>query len=477
MVLFDRKSLDGIKTPAAYWNVRFQARRDESLEVRQGVVEPPTGSEDFGVMVTVFHKGGQGYCATSDLSLSGLQAAFDEALEWAKVSSQKSITEFSGELHSIYKGQYESPYVIDWLTQNLSQKLERLRAASETLRVDPRIVDWSASCVGTLTEMMFVSSTGSENLQTTRHLSPNLSATAFENNDTEVRSLHRSGITRQVGAELLDQIQLDTIGSTIGEEAIELLLSPNCPTQKLDLLLDADQMLLQIHESIGHPIELDRILGDERNYAGTSFVSKDMFGTYQYGSELLNVSFDPTYSGETASYGFDDEGMKTEKTMLIEKGILKRGLGGALSSSRIGVDGVACSRACSWNRPPIDRMANLNLEPGQSTMGEMIANIELGVLMKTNCSWSIDDSRNKFQFGCEYGRMIRNGELKEVVRKPNYRGISADFWRDLKMVGNASTMDAFGTPYCGKGEPNQAINVGHASPACVFSNVQVFGGE
>ncbi|MGD8931769.1 MAG: TldD/PmbA family protein, partial [Chromatiales bacterium] len=238
-----------------------------------------------------------------------------------------------------------------------------------------------------------------------------------------------------------------------------------------------NQMVLQIHESIGHPLELDRILGDERNYAGTSFVTLEMFGSYRYGSELLNVTYDPSRPEQLASYGFDDEGTPAERRYLIRKGILERPLGGAGSQARTGLPGVANARACSWNRPPIDRMANLNLEPDSSSLEQLIGSIERGILMEANRSWSIDDSRNKFQFGCELGRLIEQGELKGLVRNPNYRGISAGFWRNLAMVGDADTLQVGGTPNCGKGEPNQVIQVGHASPACVFRNVEVFGGE
>ena len=196
---------------------------------------------------------------------------------------------------------------------------------------------------------------------------------------------------------------------------------------------------------------------------------------------LLNVSYDPTRPEQLASFGFDDEGQPAQRTLLIERGILKRPLGGAVSLARAraqrpGMEGVATTRSASWNRAPIDRMSNLNIEPGSSTLEAMIASIELGVMMRTNVSWSIDDSRNKFQFGCEWGRMIRGGRLAEVVRNPNYRGISATFWRSLTGVGDAATVEVLGTPFCGKGEPNQAIRVGHASPACRFAGVEVFGG-
>jgi predicted Zn-dependent protease len=201
-----------------------------------------------------------------------------------------------------------------------------------------------------------------------------------------------------------------------------------------------------------------------------------MFGSYRYGSELLNVVFDPTRKEQLASYGFDDEGLPARRETLIEDGILVRGLGGASSQSRSGLSGVASARASSWNRPPIDRMANLNIEPGRSSFDAMVASVERGIYMETNSSWSIDDSRNKFQFGCEWARLIEDGELTTVVKKPNYRGLSATFWRSLRAVGDASTHQVLGTLFCGKGEPNQVIRVGHASPACLFGDVDVFGG-
>jgi predicted Zn-dependent protease len=245
----------------------------------------------------------------------------------------------------------------------------------------------------------------------------------------------------------------------------------------MDLLLAPDQMVLQIHESIGHPLELDRILGDERNYAGTSFVTADMFGSFRYGSELLDVTFDPTVTGELASYGFDDEGTAASRQYLIRNGVLERPLGGVVSQARAGLQGVANARACSWNRPPIDRMANLNVEPRDSTFDQLVGRVESGIYMRTNNSWSIDDSRNKFQFGCEYAQLIENGELTTVVRNPSYRGISSTFWRNLVGVGDRESFMVMGTPTCGKGELNQSIGTGHASPACLFTDVEVFGGE
>jgi predicted Zn-dependent protease len=306
---------------------------------------------------------------------------------------------------------------------------------------------------------------------------PSASVTAHADGDTIVRTLNGyRGICQQGGEEILARFGFAGSMRRIADEALELLAAPNCPSGPMDVLLAPDQMVLQIHESIGHPLELDRILGDERNYAGTSFVTPEMFGTYRYGSELLNVTFDPSRREELASFAYDDEGTKAEKVWLIRNGVLVAPLGGKLSQLRAAMPGTANARSSGWNRPPIDRMANLNVEPGASTLDAMIASIRRGVLMRTNVSWSIDDSRNKFQFGCEWGELIVEGRRTSVVKNPNYRGVSATFWRSLRAVGDKSTFEVHGTQYCGKGEPNQAVSCGHAAPACVFSGVEVFGG-
>ena len=304
-----------------------------------------------------------------------------------------------------------------------------------------------------------------------------LSATAQNQQDSQTRTNHgMRGHCFQAGAEFIEKYDIATEASQIANQAIELVEADQCPTEVTDLVLAPDQMMLQIHESVGHPLELDRILGDERNFAGSSFVHLEDFGSLQYGSKLMNIVFDPTVDNQLASYNFDDGGMPATKEYLIQDGVLVRGLGGIESQIRSGVPGFSNLRASSWNRIPIDRMANINLVPGQSTRDEIIKSVERGVYMESNRSWSIDDYRNKFQFGCEYGRMIENGQLTKVVKNPNYRGITNPFWRSLSMVGNQDTFEVFGTPNCGKGEPNQVERVGHASPLCKFDQIQVFGG-
>jgi predicted Zn-dependent protease len=466
-----------LRCDAEFWSLRLVDERAECYAVRKNVPQPPTLLSDRGAMLTAYADGGCGYAATSDLSPAGLQAALDRATSWARATAGRSLIDFRPLPRPAPRGAYSSPDV-DQPGRSQQEWYELLADESRHAGCDPRIVDWEATVEARTAEHRYMTSAGGEVVQRYRFVMPGLAVTAHANGDTQTRTLNGyRGLAQQGGESMLERFAFVGSGRRVADEALQLLLAPNCPSGAMDVLLMPDQVILQIHESIGHPLELDRILGDERNFAGTSFVTLDMFGTYRYGSELLNVTFDPTRPEELASYAFDDEGTPAEKAYLIRGGILERPLGGAISQARAGIRGVANSRADSWNRPPIDRMANINLEPGDAALEDMIGGIERGVLMSTNSSWSIDDSRNKFQFGCEWGQLIENGRLTTVVKNPNYRGISANFWRSLSKVGDASTVQVLGTPYCGKGEPSQVIRVGHASPACVFSAIDVFGGE
>ena len=459
-----------------FCSLRVVSETSHSLMVRQDVPQPPYIGEDTGAMLTVIHQGGLGYAATADLTSAGLREALERAMAWAERTRNAGMTDFSKIAMPHPRGEYQTPLRQDWDTLSLRAKLDLLQEASAQSKLDSRIVDWYAYLNYTRSKQSYFTSEGGEVEQVFHYLFPSIGATAYADADSQSRSLGGQGIARQGGLEILEHLNFREQGRRTAEEALELVAAPNCPEGAMDLVLAPDQMMLQIHESIGHPLELDRILGDERNYAGTSFVTLDMLGTYQYGSELLNVSFDPTPAGEFANYAYDDEGLEARKEYLIRHGILQRPLGGVLSQARSGLAGTANARADSWNRPPIDRMGNLNVEPGAHRFEDIVASVERGIFMQSNRSWSIDDSRNKFQFGCEWAQLIENGRLTKVVKNPNYRGISATFWRNLQAVGDAETFEVLGVPYCGKGEPNQIIRVGHAAPVCLFGGVDVFGG-
>ncbi len=474
-----------LSSDAVFFALRVVDEDSETVAVRKGVPQPFARRVDRGAMITVIDEGSYGYAATADLSRAGLQAALDRAHAWALATRSNSVIQFPVPADAAPRGRYASPH--DKPMPSRRELFAMVHAVDAAAQIDARVVDSLASVDVTVATHRYLTSHGGDVTQSYHFVLPNVQVTASDGRDTQTRSLagQYNGFCQQGGSEVFDRARFAGAGSQVAREAIELLEAPNCPSGRMDVLLMPDQMMLQIHESIGHPLELDRILGDERNFAGTSFVTLDMFGHYQYGSSLLNVSFDPSRAHQYASYAFDDEGEPAKRTLVIEDGILMRPLGGALSQARARhlqgehgtLEGTANARSSSWNRAPIDRMANLNIEPGTSALEDMIASVERGVMMKTNVSWSIDDSRNKFQFGCEWGRLIEDGQLTTVVKNPNYRGISATFWRSLKMVGDEGTYRVMGTPFCGKGEPSQVIRVGHASPACLFSQVDVFGAE
>ena len=429
-------------------------------------------SIDHGIMIEVLVGGQFGYYGTHDISYDAIKNATEKAYEQAYNASKYSIHKFTSDVRPKSVGSYKSNYSIKEVP--LDDLMDTLLKSNKTLKQSEKVVSAISMARVVDMDMRFVSTNGSDFQQNFMYVGPGFRVIAQDGNIVQSRSY--TDQCQQAGMENFNHDIVISKCEDLSKEVVELLTAEDCPTEKMDLVLHSDQMLLQIHESIGHALEVDRILGDERNYAGWSFVNLEDFGKLKYGSDLMNITFDPTIPEEFASYGFDDSGYKASKEFIIKDGVLLRGLGGLESQERSKIDGVANFRACSWNRPPIDRMANLNLEPGLSTFDEIINSVEKGIFMQTNRSWSIDDFRNKFQFGCEYAQLIENGEITKTVKNPNYRAISTPFWNSLKMVGNQDTFGVYGTPYCGKGEPNQGIRVGHASPTCLFENIEVFGG-
>ncbi len=463
--------------PADWVGIRLVREVSHTRSQRNGQLESDQRSQDQGAMVEVLVQGQLGYAATNRLTVEGLHEAATHAYQQAQAAAPWRIHTFDPSIRPQVFGRYQS---------RLQQPLDHLSSAEvhallshlcQTLQVSDQIVQATAQLTTQTVDTWLVSSSGTDILQQFSFLIPTYGAVAQDGAIVQTRTNHGHGDCFQGGWEQFTQDEaLWAAVQRTGEQAVELLTATDCPDLTTTLVLAPDQMMLQIHESIGHPLELDRILGDERNYAGGSFVKPSDFGTLQYGSEVLNVTFDPTVAAEFASYGFDDTGTRAERHYLIRNGVLQRGLGGLESQARLGVPGVASTRAASWNRPPIDRMANINVEPGDRTFEQIIGSIEDGVYMESNRSWSIDDQRYKFQFGCEYARRIRNGAWAETLRNPNYRATTPQFWHSLAQVGDRSTWEVYGTPFCGKGEPNQVIRVGHGAPVCAFEHIEVFGG-
>lgn len=471
------RALAQVRGMADWTAIRYHCETSQQRAARDGKPDSNRIEQTRGAMLEAMVDGQIAYAGTNDLSSAGIARAMERAVSAARAAGREKLFEFSVAQRPKASGRYSSPRELGPDRASLGELSELLLEATRRLKVSERIVSTEAAASISEVDSRYVSSNGSDIEQQFLYVASNFSATARDGGESQRRTMNGEvARCRQSGLEAFDREALFEGCERVGREATELLDAIDCPNGTRDLLLQPDQMYMQIHESIGHPLELDRILGDERNYAGWSFVRAEDFGTLQYGSRLMNVTFDPGVPGEFASYAFDDCGNAAAREYLIRDGVLLRGLGGLESQARLGQPGVANFRAASWNRAPIDRMANINLEPGETSLAEMIALSGRGIVMHANRSWSIDDYRNKFQFGCEYGQLIEDGRLTRVVKNPNYRGVTTPFWNSLKALGRREELQLFGSPYCGKGEPSQVIRVGHAAPPCLFSDVEVFGG-
>lgn len=471
------------KNKADFVAFKMISETTRDFTVRNGKPDTMHSYHDIGVLIEIMKNGHIGYGATSELTPQGIAQAFAKAERLTEVSAKIPIARFDLSVRPGSNGKFTSKRQTGLDQLSTSEIYDFLKKTSLKLKVNDKIITAAAEAMVIECRQKYMSSHGANFEQDFNIIVSAFSATAQDGAETQTRSLHGGrGICLQIGSEFFNLDKTLAECDQISSQALELLTAPNCPTETCDVILAPDQMLLQIHESIGHPLELDRILGDERNFAGWSFVQPEDFGTLQYGSSMMNVTFDPTASNEMASYQFDEVGNPAQKKHLIKDGVLQAGLGSLESQYRSGkvfakaIPGVANSRSSSWNRGPIDRMANINLEGGTHSLEQMISSIENGVLMEANRSWSIDDYRRKFQFGCEYAKQIKNGKIVGSYKNPNYRGVTVPFWKSLSALSTTDTVETYGSPYCGKGEPSQIIRVGHSSPYALFKNLEIFGG-
>jgi TldD protein len=281
------------------------------------------------------------------------------------------------------------------------------------------------------------------------------------------------GISAQAGWEYVEGLELEREAPRVAEQAVALLRAPECPAATTDVVIDAEQMALQVHESVGHPTELDRVYGTEAAYAGTSFLRPDDLGSLRYGSEHMNVTADPTSAGGLGTFGFDDEGVPARRVAVVERGLLTAFLTSRETAARIGSGAGGSMRADGWSRMPLVRMTNLHLEPQAGALEDLLADVDDGVYLETNRSWSIDDKRLNFQFGTQAAWEIRKGKLGRLLRDATYTGVTPDFWRSLQAVAGPEAWRMYGLTNCGKGQPGQHAHVSHGAAPARFRGVQV----
>jgi TldD protein len=459
----------------SYAEARHVATDSEDVLVRNGRVDHVDSDSVAGIGVRVRAGGGWGFAATRELTAGAVEQALARALAIA----ESQPTAPAGPLAPVQpaRGHWSCAYERDPLAVSLEDKLELLFAAEAALHGDPRIVRSEADCASRRVRSAFASNEGAACTQERVECGASLSAIAVAGDELQVRSYPSShgGSAACAGWEHVLAFDLVQHAPRVGAEAIELLTAPACPAGRATIVLDGDQLALQIHESIGHALELDRMLLGEAAYAGTSWVSAADLGALRYGSELLYITADATLPGGLGSFGWDDEGVAAARTPLIEAGVLRAALSDRQSAAEIGLErSGGCARADGFSRQPIVRMTNVSIEPGAAgTLDDLIADTGEGLYLETNRSWSIDDRRLQFQFGTEVAREIRGGELGRLLRNPSYAGVTPRFWGSLDAICSAPEWRLRGLGNCGKGEPGQLMRVSHGAAPARFRDVEV----
>jgi TldD protein len=461
----------------SYAEARHVDRRDEALAVRAGEVDEFAASSADGIGVRVRIGGGWGFAATRDVSAAGAEAALAQALALAEAQPTTPAAPLAPVPPA--RGHWASPHEVDPFDVALDDKLDVLFAAEAALRAegDDRVVRSVAALSAWRERKAFASTEGAACTQELVAIGAGLGAWATDGTELQVRSypISHGGLFAAAGWEHVLALDLAAHAPRVAAEAVELLSAPPCPEGVTTVVLDGEQLALQIHESIGHALELDRMLLYEASYAGTSWVRPQDAGSLRYGSEHLNITADATVPGGLGSFGWDDEGVPAARYPLIEAGILRATLSNRESAALAGLErSGGCARADGFTRQPIVRMTNVSIEPGAAgSLEDLIADTDDGLYLETNRSWSIDDRRLQFQFATEVAREIRGGRLGRLYRNPSYAGITPRFWGALDAVCDASEWRLWGLTNCGKGEPGQVMAVSHGAAPGRFRDVQV----
>jgi TldD protein len=458
-----------------YADVRRIARTHEHVTVRNGAVEAVAHGDEDGIGVRVRVGGAWAFAATGELSRPAAEAALARALEVARALPAAPALPLAPVEPA--RGHWSAACERDPFAVSLEDKLELLLEAESGLRGDRRIRRSTASSRAVRVTRAFASTEGAACTQEVVECGGGIAAAAVADGETQERSYPsgHGGNSALGGWEVVEALGLAAEAPRVAEEAVALLTAPECPSGLVTIVLHGEQLALQLHESIGHALELDRILGGEAAYAGTSWVRAEDLGGLRYGSELLAVTADATLPGALGSFAWDDEGVPARAYRLISDGLLVGFLSSRESAARIGLEeSGACMRADGFARQPIVRMTNVSLEPGEAgSLEDLIAATESGLYLETNRSWSIDDRRLHFQFGTEVAREIRGGELGRLYRKASYAGITPHFWASMDAVCAASEWGVWGLVNCGKGEPGQYAHVSHGTAPARFRDVQV----
>lgn len=465
-----------------YADVRVAEEERDLLNLRDRVVQRLARTTSAGVGVRVLRNGAWGFAALPEPSPENGARAARHAADIAAGVAVAQTEKVRLAEEEPQRGRYQTPVQVDPFTVSIEQRLADLEAALEVLRPDSDrspIKSTHADMRWHRTRKVFMSTTGSCTEQLLVFGGAGIKITAGDDRGTVQRSwpLDYQGGLSAAGYETIAELGLTEHAPRIRDEALALLRAPMCPAGRSTLVLDTPQLSMQIHESCGHPTESDRAVGDEISLAGASFLTPDKLGRFRYGSSLVNMVADSRVARGLGTFGWDDEGVPARATPLVSRGVFVGYLSSRETAASLGLGRSAgCMRAESWRHPPIIRMINVSLEPderGPSSLDELVADTSDGVLMAINKSWSIDDLRLNFQFGCEAAWEIKRGKRTRLLRNPVYTGSTPAFWRSCDAIGNRDAWKLWGFPSCGKGDPIQQMPVGHGCSPARFRDVEV----
>jgi len=457
---------------AEYADARVVLKRDQLVATKNGRVDRMMDAESEGIGVRVLVNGAWGFACDRRLTAEGAREAAIRACTFARAAAGKhsrALTPIEPQ-----NGRYESPVERDPFAVSLADKVNLCLRADEALAGTDVIVR-QAMVRAQREHKLLLSSEGTEVEQVLTECGAGIDCAAARNGVFQMRSYPSAhvGSSCQAGWEYVDGLRLVDEAPRVAEQAVALLRADPCPDGITTVVLDGDQVALQVHESVGHPTELDRVYGTEASYAGTSFLKPGDLGSLRYGSEHMNITADPTTRGGLGSFAFDDEGVPAEPTPVVEAGRLTGFLTSRETAARIGAGAGGSMRADGWNRMPLVRMTNLHIEPGEGTLDDLLTDVDDGIYMETNRSWSIDDKRLNFQFGTQIAWEIKGGRLGRMLRDATYTGITPQFWGSLDAVAGREAWRLYGLTNCGKGQPGQSAHVSHGAAPARFRNVQV----
>jgi len=463
---------------ASYVDARIMERTSEGIEVKNGRVEGVSSGTSAGFNVRVIVNGAWGFASSARIDEAEAERVATYAVQIARASALVAGEPVQLSPLTPQRGYYRTPMERDPFAVPLNRKVQLLLDADAAMRSVQGVAITSGEMEYSHEHKIFVSSEGSDIEQDLFDTGAAISASAVDPSSSEIQTRsYPNSFGRQagtVGYEFIEAMDLVNHGARIGEEAVKLLTAKQCPSGLKTIILDGPQLALQVHESCGHPIELDRVLGMEAGFVGKSFLTTDKLNSnYRYGSDTVNLTADATIPGALGTFGWDDEGVPAQRTAIVTNGIFTGYLMSRDTAPLLGLTSNGCVRADGWNRLPMIRMTNVSLEPATWTLANLIADTDDGIFMSINKSWSIDDRRLNFQFGVEMAYEIKNGKLGEMLKNATYTGITPQFWGSCDAICNRDEWSVWGTPNCGKGEPMQVMHTGHGAAPARFRNVQV----